>query len=366
MSWKGFFAIGVVVVLAVAVIILVLPNFSSRELSSELPSPAESVPETMAPPPIEEAPADEAEMEPLPLPEPVEPPPHGIPQPNGGGVGEISRSPASVDAMDSPAPRAPPASSPPFDAISSRLPEVLLNGAGSAMENGGAPAGSGMPESSARPAARNGTGGETGLRESVPMETRSAEAPSGGAGSLDNYKVKLGADAQLQKPGPPGELKVWIGDPELDADFGPGMSTAETTVPAIGQSAKVTPFAPDFEVSPAESICMEIHPSGSEARFSIRPKATGSFKVSAEVLLYKSDVCMGSPVPKSAATLVVGVTVNKKEVAMGYLQQLWDILWQGILDFWKWLVAAIAGLGIFLIRKRLKKLFGYDAPDLGQ
>lgn len=355
MSCKGFVAIGMIVLLAVTVIIAVSLSFYSGEVSKEPPSPVESLPETM-PPPIEEATVAEAEME---------PPLDGVPQPNGSGAGEISRSPASVDAMDSPALRAPPASSPPFGAISSRLPEVLLNGAGSTMKNGGAPDGSGMPESPTPPAARNGAGGGTGFRELLSGVPRSAEVPSGSAGSLDNYKVKLGADEQLQKPGPPGELKVWIGDPELDADFGPGMSTAETTVPAIGQSAKVTPFAPDFEVSPAESICMQIHPSGSEARFSIRPKATGSFKVSAEVLLYKSGVCMGSPVPKSAATLVVGVTVNKKGVAMGYLQELWDILWEGILDFWKWLVAAIAGLGIFLIRKRLKKMFGYDAPDLG-
>jgi len=58
----------------------------------------------------------------------------------------------------------------------------------------------------------------------------------------------------------------------------------------------------------------------------------------------------------------VEVVVNKEGVAKNYLLQLWEILWDGILNFWTWLVATIFGLFIFLIRKRLKKWFGFDAP----
>lgn len=192
-----------------------------------------------------------------------------------------------------------------------------------------------------------------------------AESPVMAPTGLESYKVELGVDAHLQRPGPPGELKVWIGDQALSPGFRAEMVTAQTTVPAIGQSARVTPFAPDFEVTPAQSLCMIIHPSGSEVRFAIVPRTTGTFNVGADVLLYQAADCQGSPVPKSAATLQVEVVVNKQGVASGYLLQLWDIFWKGVLDFWKWLVAAVFALLIFLIRKHLKKWFGFDAPTGG-
>ena len=206
---------------------------------------------------------------------------------------------------------------------------------------------------------------ETMLSLVAPAAEEPSATPSSNAAALEKYKVELAVNGVIQKPGPPGELKVWIGAPEFTPDFSADMTTAETTVPAIGQSARVTPFAPDFDVTPTESICMKVHPSGVDARFSISPKGTGTFTVGADVLLYESDVCEGSPVPKSAASLKVKVVVNKEGVAKSYLLQLWDVVWQGILDFWKWLVATIAALFVFLIRKRLKKWFGFDAPDAG-
>ncbi len=180
---------------------------------------------------------------------------------------------------------------------------------------------------------------------------------------LNEYKVELGVDGIIKKPGPPGELKVWIGDSKLSANFSADMATTQKTLPAMGNSAKVTPYAPDFDITPKESICFKVDPSGSETHFSITPKSTGTFKVGADVLLFTSDVCSGTPVPKSATTLKVDVVVNKEGVAKNYLLQLWEILWDGILNFWTWLVATIFGLFIFLIRKRLKKWFGFDAPD---
>jgi len=182
---------------------------------------------------------------------------------------------------------------------------------------------------------------------------------------LDKYTVELGVEGVMQIPGPPGELKVWIGSPEFSPNFSADMATTKTTVPAIGNSAKVTPFAPDFDISPTESICFIVDPSGSTAHFAITPRSTGTFKVGADVLLYASNECTGTPVPKSATTLKVEVVVNKEGVAKNHLLQLWDVLWDGILNFWTWLVATIFGLFVFLIRKRLKKWFGYEASDNG-
>jgi hypothetical protein len=99
--------------------------------------------------------------------------------------------------------------------------------------------------------------------------------------------------------------------------------------------------------------------------FAITPKHTGTFNVGASVLLYETDTCTGAPVPKSAADLEVKVKVNPQGLLKYYLLQLWDVLWKGVLDFWGWLVATIFGLFIFLIRKKLKKRFGYDAADAG-
>lgn len=182
---------------------------------------------------------------------------------------------------------------------------------------------------------------------------------------LDEYKVELGVDGVMQLPGPPGELLVWIGDSKFSANFSDDMATTDTTIAAIGNSAKVTPYAPDFDISPTESICFIIDPSGSTAHFAISPRSTGTFKVGADVLLYASNECTGAPVPKSATTLKVEVVVNKEGVAKNHLLQLWDVLWKGILNFWTWLVATIFGLFVFLIRKRLKKWFGFEAPDSG-
>lgn len=328
MSRKLSFIIGAIVLIVAAVIILASIGFYSRQAMEELPSMAETMPPPAMEPPAMEPPAEEEMAAAPPL--PAEAPADRIPQPNGHVTGESATM----------VPRAP--ASTPFSATISELPGAMTGGVeeGSEMAMRGAPV------------ARNGGGPP----DDMAMEKAAAVEP------LDRYKVELGVDAQLQRPGPPGELKVWIGAPGLGAEFGPGMATAETEVPAIGQTARVTPVAPDFEVSPAKSICMKIHPSGSEARFTIKPRATGTFKVSADVLLYESDVCEGAPVPKSPDRLTVRVVVNKKGVAIAYLLQLWDIFWQGVLDFWQWLVAAIFGLFIFLIRKRLKKLFGYDAP----
>lgn len=200
-----------------------------------------------------------------------------------------------------------------------------------------------------------------------PMDTvaHTMSAPTDASQPLNAYKVELGVDGVMKRPGPPGELKVWIGDPQFSANFSADMATTETILPVTGNSAKVTPYAPDFDISPTESICFKVDPTGSETHFAITPKSTGRFKVGADVLLYASDSCSGLPVPKSAATLEVEVVVNKEGVAKGYLLQLWDVLWNGILNFWTWLVATIFGLFVFLIRKRLKKWFGFDAPDSG-
>lgn len=202
---------------------------------------------------------------------------------------------------------------------------------------------------------------ENGGSESRSVATASTAAGNG-ASTLDKYKVELGVDGELFRPGPPGQLKVWIGDPSLSAGFTEDMATAETTIAALAPFARVTPEAPDFELDRKQSRCIKIDPTGSEVHFAITPKHTGTFKVGASVLLYETNKCDGAPVPKSAADLEVEVKVNPQGLLKYYLLQLWDVLWNGVLNFWTWLVATIFGLFVFLIRKKLKKRFGFNAP----
>lgn len=392
-SGKRYLLIGAIILVAAALIIGFSMWFYSGAMLNAPISMDESMSETMA------LPSTKSPTVPPPPSAPPAAQPLKTPETQlGGDVSRgIGRSLDDLGAVISPVPQAPSAQvpaakngdiamapPPPVSKIS-KAPDVPLNGDVS-RERSRLPAGAGvlsLPSLSelatdsrvmtnesqidasgmailrdSPPAAANGA--DNGVEETMERSLASMATAAGEttAGRLDKYKVELGVTEEMYKPGPLGELKVWIGDPKLSAEFTEDMATAETTVLALGQFASVMPFAPDFEVKPDKSMCVKIHPSGTDVRFSLKPKGAGTFKVSAEVLLYTSEGCQGSPVSKSADPLEV-------EVKVDYLHQLWEILWQGILDFWKWLIAAIAGLFVFLIRKRLKKWFGYDAPESG-
>lgn len=177
---------------------------------------------------------------------------------------------------------------------------------------------------------------------------------------LDEYTVVLGADEHMKIPGLPGVLRVWIGSSNFNPKFPSRMIQDETTVPAVGKSAIVEPFAPAFKIDPAETQCIKIHPSGSEVRFKLIPQKSGTFDVSANVYLFDSLDCSGPPIPKTAATLKVTVEVNQKEIFLEKVKDLWNIFWEKLLRFWGAFVALIFALILFLIRGRLKQWFGFD------
>ncbi len=179
-----------------------------------------------------------------------------------------------------------------------------------------------------------------------------------------DYLVDLRIDADLKLPGDPGILEVWIGDESKKPENEAEKAVAETTIPAIGQTAKVKPVAPMFKVDPVEFICMKVHPSGSVATFTLTPLKTGKHDVGAIVHMYETDDCTGAPVPKSVKELEVTVRVGAREKAKEYGLQLWEKFWNGFLEFWEWAVATLFALLVFLIRKQLKRLFGFeDKPN---
>ncbi|MCW9005634.1 MAG: LysM peptidoglycan-binding domain-containing protein [Gammaproteobacteria bacterium] len=176
----------------------------------------------------------------------------------------------------------------------------------------------------------------------------------------DKYNVVLGADKKLELPGLPGELRIWIGDPDVKPDVPDEMTRDAAIIDATGGWAKVKPFSTAFKFDPEESDCIEIHPTGSTVRFKLLPQKSGVFEVGADVNLYHSSTCEGSAIPKPAASLKVTVEVDGLEMFLGKIYELWVIFWAKFLDFWAAFLVISFGLIIFLYRKKLKQKFGYS------
>lgn len=179
----------------------------------------------------------------------------------------------------------------------------------------------------------------------------------------DEYKVVLSADERLSLPGLPGELRVWIGDPEFGPSLPEHAVTDETRIPALGQSAEVEAHAPGFDIDPAGPQCIKIYPKGSEVRFDLTPNSSGDFRVSADIRLYDEPDCRGAPVPKTAATLTVTVEVDPSGWLLTKASELWDVFWEQFVEFWAAFVALIFALILFLFKNTLKRRFGFGAES---
>ena len=189
------------------------------------------------------------------------------------------------------------------------------------------------------------------------------ETSASGEEALKEYVVKL-AVSEAFKLHEKGELKVWIGADSIEVSFGDGMIEDETTVPAnIGQFARVEPYAPDFDITPPVRECVNIHPSGSEVRFTLEPKTSGDFSVSANIELFTTDDCTGISVPKTAKTLTVQVTVDKKHVFNTRLSQMGEELWNQFFTFWGALLTLLFGAALFVVRRYVKNRTGYSESE---
>ncbi|OOG26440.1 hypothetical protein B1C78_05085 [Thioalkalivibrio denitrificans] len=200
------------------------------------------------------------------------------------------------------------------------------------------------------------------MRDQIPTLPRAGTSvqPHKPLPELDQYKVELGADEVLSMPGEPGRMQVWIGAMDVEPARPPGMIFETDTLPAVGQTAKITPQAPAFDVFPSESICLLIHPSGSSKQFHLTPREPGTFRVGAEVYLYNSQDCTGAPVPKAVTHLQVTVKVDRARQVRSHAHQIWLVTWEAFLDFWGALLVIFFGVLLVLFRKRLRGLFRLD------
>ena len=196
---------------------------------------------------------------------------------------------------------------------------------------------------------------EEGTREM--MAARSAPAESGKAASFKKIKAELAADPVITTPGNPGDLRVWIGDPDLKAKFPGGMTTASAVIVTSlePRTVRVTPNAPAFNVTP-ESTCSKFDPAGTTVPFKLVPKLeqAGKYRVGAGVWLYDSIDCTGVPNPKEAPDLQVQVVVKILP------PDLFKSLRDAISKFWKELLGLVVAFLLYLARDFLKKVFGFE------
>lgn len=223
------------------------------------------------------------------------------------------------------------------------------------------------PKAEAPPMARGSdslsSAGSGSVRPPTSAEGAATARPDSDGRKLENYSVVLAADRQIKIPGPPGEMRVWIGNPRFKPTITGNMQSGESNLPALSDTAKITPFTPGMEVLPKESVCEKIDPTGSEVRFQLKPSAKGTYKVGADVALYSSSDCSGRPIPKTTSTIQVEVTVD----TIAEIEQRGDEVaaetWKAFLEFWGKVIALIFALLLFLLRKRLFRLFKFKPKD---
>ena len=206
--------------------------------------------------------------------------------------------------------------------------------------------------------------------ESEPIESPSIEPAAGDeqpeadesvVNTFDKYSVVLEADKKIVMPGLPGVLTVWIGDEDYKPSVSDNKVYDEVDIAAVGKYAVIEPLSTAFVFEPEKSECIKIHVTGSEEQFELTPKDKGVFEVRVKVNLYDSKDCSTSPVPKHPSILEVTVEVDNKEIVFEKLNELWDVFWEKLLEFWGAFLVVTFGLIMFLYKNKLKTLFNFDS-----
>ena len=171
-----------------------------------------------------------------------------------------------------------------------------------------------------------------------------------------DYVVRLSADKRIPKPGT-GEMRIWIGHEEHTPTTPSDMVSDSASLPStvIGESAKVEPRAPGFQIDPQGAECLQIHPEGSHLLYTLRPQEEGTHEITAQIRLYDTPDCTGAQRPKAAPTLTVTVYVDAGRIVKRGSGELMAIVWDKFKDFWGIFVATIFGLLLFFFRKSLKR-----------
>ncbi|MBN8714139.1 MAG: hypothetical protein J0H50_09195 [Xanthomonadales bacterium] len=183
----------------------------------------------------------------------------------------------------------------------------------------------------------------------------SIEAPEAAA-DLASYVARVSATDHIELPGSKGLLTVWIGLAQNLPQESTGTVSATQSMGMRGQTATISPFAPDFEVDPASTVCERVVPSGSAVNFALVPKRAGDLTVGANVQLFDSADCSGVPVPKSTSLIRVQVQVCRMCYVQSGLASLGLTAWHAFTQFWAWLLGVVfLTLGVLINRWRRRR-----------
>jgi hypothetical protein len=180
---------------------------------------------------------------------------------------------------------------------------------------------------------------------------------------LEDFKVGIITDKEIVEANKPFSLTVFIGNDTTSLEINPEGTSAWNTIPArygLYASIEIKAFGvPISEKSDTKVKCIKLVKSGSSPSFSITPLDTGELRLRARIDLHQSSNCEDSPVIKNSPTSTVTVIVTKPSP----LSELLQIAWEKFKEFWDALLVLLFGLILFLLRKKLKKWFGFEEKE---
>lgn len=188
---------------------------------------------------------------------------------------------------------------------------------------------------------------------------------SGPGEKAHDYKIGLDVDERIVMDHE-GYVKVWIKPenkvPELRA--GKVRDTVTVSAGEMKQYARISIFAPEFIVKPAEPKVTHITSDGASAVFSVTPKKEGSAEISAIVELFDNEDLQGLA-DSMTESVEVTVYIDGVEVRKNFFRELLDMTKKQFVPFFGALLAILFGLALYLIRKYLKKKTGFDENENG-
>lgn len=239
------------------------------------------------------------------------------------------------------------------------LLSIVVSGCGEkAAETAAAPAAQPWPAPAAEPAPvpPAETAATPRVTAAVPPQISQASLSINGA---DKIKAALAATPIVTTPGPPGDLRVWIGDINYSANFPSGMNVASAVIDTAVKPSTVlvVPNAPAFEVRP-ELKCAKFDPLGTTVNFQITPKfeQNETYRVGARIEIYDNDNCSGTPVPKAAEDIYVKVAVSVDPGG-------WKLVRENLGKLLGGLLALVVAFILFMARNFLKKVFGFKDEE---
>ena len=181
----------------------------------------------------------------------------------------------------------------------------------------------------------------------------------------DDFKIGLDVDERIVLHHK-GYLTVWIKPENKVPELRTGKVRDTVTVSAkeMTNFARISIFAPEFTVEPAEPKVTRISSDGASVVFAVTPEIEGPSEISAMVELFDNEGLQGVAVSRTESVTVT-VSIDGKEISKNRIRQLLDMTWDKFTVFYGALLVIVFGLVLYLIRKFLKNKTGFDQKENG-